>query len=251
MVGPPSRKASGPGGKVRNLSLSILRAAWTLVPGVVSSVNNAGCTCNVKIKIRDDTRDFEELTDVPVVFPRGGDSIILMPIDIGDVVLVGFSKFPLDSLLVNTQVVQKDIDKLDYFDVGSAIVLAGFILDNEKGDTILGDAKFEIPTDDIILCAANEVKLGAILKFLNLGSAPAMPEDGMIWRDGNAIWARSEGVSSKWSGGGGTGSLPTYNQMTEPVIGTNSQAIWRDASTGKIYLIARITAVTQYKVELS
>ena len=251
MVGPLVKKTSGPAGKVRNLSLSLLRAAWTMVPGVVTAVDKVACRCNVKIKIRDDTREFAELTNVPVVFPRGGNSIILMPLTTGDVVLVGFSKFPLDSLLVNEQVVQKDIDKLDYFDVGSAIVLAGFVLDNELGETILDDAKFEIPTDDIVVCAEGEVKLGSILKLLNLGADPASPEDGMLWRNGNAIWARSEGSSSKWAGGGGTGSLPTYNQATEPTIGTNSQAIWRNSATGQVWLVVRITAATQYKVELS
>ena len=251
MVGPLSRKTKGPASKVRNLSLSLLRAAWTMVPGVITYVDKEACRCNVKIKIRDDTREFKELTDVPVVFPRGGNSVILMPVSAGDVVLVGFSKFPLDSLLVNEQVVQKDIDKLDYFDVGSAIVLAGFILANEAGETILDDAKFEIPTDDIILCAEGELKLGAILKFLNLGGDPASPEDGMMWRNGNAIWARSEGSSSKWAGGGGTGSLPSYEQAAEPSIGTNSQAIWRNTGTGQVWLVVRLTAATQYKVELS
>lgn len=204
MVGPQISTADGPAAKVANLCKSILRAAWTMVPGVVTQVNPTKLTCNVKIKLDDIGQDFKELTDVPVVFPRGGDSIIMMPIKVDDVVLVGFSKFSLDTLITNTQIVKKDLDIEDFFDVSHAVVIAGFVLENEKGSP-----PFEIPTDDVVIVSEEDLTV-------NCGTEKTLRLDKIVWDDLRIVpgafqfTGSSDPTLSSWQPGGSGAVFRVY-----------------------------------------
>jgi hypothetical protein len=190
----------------RNMILELVRGVWTLCPGVITKVNS-GMTVGVKIKIERIDNPYLELEDVPMVFPRGGTSMVLLPVAVGDVVLVGFSKFNLDTLITNTQVVQRDIDSEEYFNREYAIVLAGFVLANETN--------INWPVGQMML--TGRVGVEKELALQDLSADPTTPVDGMIWRNGTKIKVRVNGVTIELSSG--SGSSPSGTVVSEIAFG--------------------------------
>lgn len=185
----------GPAQRVLDLVERRLQGIWTLIPCVVDTVNQQAMTVDISIKVTRPNK-YLKIEKVPVVFPRGGNSIILMPIKSGDVVLVGFSKYSLQSLLTDIQVVIKDnLDRERKFHYSDAIILAGFVLENEKGSQLMAGANFEIPDDDITIVAEDQVNVGRILYLLDRQSDPPSPQNGMIWRNGTVVKIRSQDVT--------------------------------------------------------
>lgn len=242
---------SGPAAQVLNIVEKRLTGLWTLVPAVVDTVNRQKMTCDVRVKVSREVSQYLQIRDVPIAFPRGGDSVILLPIQSNDVVLVGFSKWSLDQLLIDIQIVVKEnLDSDRKFHYQDAIIMLGFAVDNEKGQTLMDDVVLEIPEGDIIIYDPDVVKIGAVLKIMDLGGDPPTPEDGMIWRDGTKLYGKSSGVISEWGSGGGGGAWPRYLQATEPTIPANTEALWWDTVNLKMWLIINKSG-TNYKVEAS
>ena len=187
MVEPLITEPSGIADWTRNVASSIVRGSWTLCPGIVTKVNS-NMTVNVRLKV-EDTFQMVELQSLPIVFPKGGGSIILTPISVNDVVLVGFSKYGLDGLLANTQIVKRELSEESLFNVEDAIVLGGFVLDSEK-------SSFQLPVEGITL--------GSLLQLLDYGGNPSSPTNGMLWRNGKKIYCHSDDVTFELGAGGST-----------------------------------------------
>lgn len=184
LVKPLINKPQGLADRVSNLATSVSRGMWTMCPGIITQVNNSQMTVNVKLKVEGENSSFILLERVPVVFPKGGGSVILTPMKVNDVVLVGFSKYSLKGVLTNTQMVKRNLDGESLFEIGNAVVLAGFVLDSERGS-------MQIPTEG--------VTIGELLSLADYGGSPLAPNNGMIWRNGNKLYAHSNGVTFELS----------------------------------------------------
>jgi hypothetical protein len=242
---------SGPASQVNNLIEKRLTGVWTMVPAIVDTVNRSKMVCDIRIKVTREEEQYLQVTNVPVAFPRGGNTCILLPIQSGDVVLVGFSKWSLDQLLVDMeQVVKSDLDADRKFHYRDAIVLLGLATDIEKGKVLLDDAILEIPAGDLIIYDPDVVRIGAVLKLLDLGGNPTVAENGMMWRDGKTIYSKSNDIISSWGSGGGGSSIPRYSQAAEPALPANTEALWWDTVHSQMWFIANRSG-TNYKVEMS
>lgn len=139
-----------------------LEAMWTAIPAVVTKTNLTTMKCDVmpKMKLENpQTEELEELPiilDVPVAFQKTAGSVLIMPPEVGDVVLVLFSKYALDNLLKDVQTA--DHDDVRRFDIGDALIIAGLHIST---DTIPA-----MGTGDILL----QHKSGAYLKFDSAGN---------------------------------------------------------------------------------
>lgn len=79
---------------------------WTAIPGIVNSVDLSKLTCSVQPAIQAVVQNQQGvlspinlplLVDVPIVFPKGGNFLITMPIAVGDEVLVIFASRCIDA----------------------------------------------------------------------------------------------------------------------------------------------------------
>ena len=91
------------------------------------------------------TREPPIIRDVPVMYPRGGNSIIMMPIKVDDIVLVACSQHSLKKLLINLENIK--VEQTKEFGLEGAVILGGFIIENEFGQLFESKAKYEIPSD--------------------------------------------------------------------------------------------------------
>lgn len=85
---------------------SVVAQVWTSIPGIITSVNLTDQTVSVQPSIQGVISDsagnainvnLPILTDVPIVWPRGGGFALTFPIKAGDEVLVVFSSRCIDS----------------------------------------------------------------------------------------------------------------------------------------------------------
>jgi hypothetical protein len=169
------KRGTGVVGRMEKLFEDLLASKWTLVPGIVRKVNNAAVTCDVELKIRGDYV-FNVLENVPVVFPKGGSTVLLMPISIGDVVLVGFSKYPMFNILIDNQVVVREkLEDSPKFQIIDAIVLAGFTLENETRSIPSGYAELsgnlEVSGSWIQFPRLTQVEIDAMIIGFGAGDA--------------------------------------------------------------------------------
>lgn len=103
----------------------IINLKWTLVPGVViRKVSSIEYVIRSKVKVGDNTAP--RVVSVPIAVPKSGNTYILIPPKVGDVVLIGFSKYALDELLDNTN--ENTVDDPRRFNYTDAIILGGFFL---------------------------------------------------------------------------------------------------------------------------
>lgn len=135
-----------------------LQNIWTLVPAIIVGVDSVNMTCNVKIKARIEETDFPILRDIPIVWPKGKNSLLKTPIAKGDVVLCGFSKFALHELLIDGNVVEVDKPRLGIED---AFILGGFVLSPKTGTVIYGTETYDVPTSGAQLISDESVVVTA------------------------------------------------------------------------------------------
>ena len=185
----------GPAARISALIDKKTSAMWTLIPAVVVSVNRQTMRADVRIKTFGQT-EFPIVEDLPIVFPKGGSSIIMMPLQVGDVVLCGFSKYAMDSVLIDDTVRHDtDVGLKPKFQMKDAFILGGFATDAE-----IAANSWELPSGDIIIHDPDVINLGDLIKIADRGSTPSTPENGMIWRDGTTIWGHSGGFTTEWGG---------------------------------------------------
>lgn len=187
------KKSSGTVARITKLFNELMKSKWTLAIAIVRKVNNSAMTCDVELKIRGEY-PFNIIEDVPVVFPKGGSTILLMPITIGDVVLVGFSKYSISDALIDNQVVYKEnIEQEPKFQIVDAVVIAGFTLENDP---------YTIPTD----CAEITGSLQVDGPWLGCPKLTQTEINDMIIGWGNAeagrIWFNTD--ISQWQGWDGS-----------------------------------------------
>lgn len=210
-----------PSVKIHNFIVKHLDKLWTLMIGKVTYVDHANMRCKVRVKLRTSTGDTNVIIDVPVVYPKSGGNVILTPIAADDVVLLGFSKFALDDLLIDEVIVNEEsMFENVQFSVSEAMILGGFVLGSELGETIFDSEDYEIPVDKIVMIAQGPVKLGKYFHVLEYGATPSPLVNGDMWKDGGVMWVRSNG-------------------KTYP-LGSESEKTWafmsRDANTGTNYI---------------
>ena len=112
-----------------NTIFSMLRVS---LPGIVQSFDPATCTCTIQPAIAgqgvDEKRQIQSaplplLTDVPVIFPRGGGCTITFPVKAGDECLVVFSDRCIDFWWQNGGV-QEPVDPRQH-DLSDAFAFVG------------------------------------------------------------------------------------------------------------------------------
>ena len=156
--------------QLKQMINSTIDGLWTLAIAKVESVNRTECTCTVILKyLTINGVPYARLTNIPVVMPRGRNSMVLVPIDVGDVVLVAFTKFPSGLVIENEDMIK--VENTNTFSIKNAVVLAGFILGTEELQTITGSEKYEIPTDRMVL--VSDQKIDIVAPQINIG-APAV-----------------------------------------------------------------------------
>ena len=106
-----------------------LDSLWTAIPATVVSVDYSTLTCSVQPKVKLQNPSSEELEDLPIIqgvpiaCQKSGDSVLLMPPVVGDVVLVLFTKYALDNLLKDDQTA--DPNNVRRFSINDCIVAGG------------------------------------------------------------------------------------------------------------------------------
>lgn len=150
-------------------------------------------------------KDYPVLVDLPVLFPRGGNSMVLMPIAVDDVVLVCCTQDALKKALIDLNEVE--VKQFKRFDLDGAFVISGFTLENEFGETIYGGVDHEIPSemtlvsDSNIILEAPAIVIKDIIQLTERTSVPSSPQDGMV--------VKADGTS--WDPGSGEGIYAYYN----------------------------------------
>ena len=106
-----------------------LEALWTAVPAKVVSVDYSTLTCSVQPKIKlqnpssEELEDLPIIQDVPIACQKSGDSVLLMPPEVGDTILIMFTKYALDNLLKDSQT--SDSNNVRRFSINDCIVVGG------------------------------------------------------------------------------------------------------------------------------
>jgi hypothetical protein len=178
--------------RITGLFNKLINSVWTLIPAVVESVDAADVKCDVAIKIRNTSRI--TLESVPVVFPKGGDAVLMSPINVGDVVLVAFTKYPTTGLLDDNKVVQNtNLDETPKFSINSPVILGGFTLSSDTRS---------IPTDGFELTGNLNVS-GQTIQCPRMTSAERTTlTAGFTTADKGKMWFNE--TTSKWEGWDGS-----------------------------------------------
>lgn len=108
--------------KIRKLIDVKLDNINTVALGIITQVDNSKLRCNVKLKHKIQGQEIE-LFDVPIACLRSSIGTIYIPLQVGDVVLVFFSKYELEEQLKNKEVVA--VNELLKFNLNNAIVFGG------------------------------------------------------------------------------------------------------------------------------
>ena len=106
-----------------------LESLWTAIPANVISVDYSTLTCSVQPKTKltnassDELEDLPIIQNVPISFQKSGESVLLMLPEVGDVVIVMFTKYALDNLLKDYQTA--DPGNVRRFSINDCIVVGG------------------------------------------------------------------------------------------------------------------------------
>ncbi|MCK5217562.1 MAG: hypothetical protein KAJ93_07220 [Methanosarcinales archaeon] len=106
-----------------------LDSLWTAIPAKVVSINYSTLTCSVQPKVKLQNTSSEELEDLPIVqdvpiaCQKSGDSVLLMPPEVGDTILIMFTKYALDNLLKDYQTSYPN--NIRRFSINDCIVVGG------------------------------------------------------------------------------------------------------------------------------
>lgn len=94
---------------------------------IVEAVDYTTWTCSVrpkaKIAVHGKVQEMPQIMSVPISVQKAGNSVILMPIKVGDVCLCVFSKYALDNLLIDHATNTITIPRM--FDINDCILIAG------------------------------------------------------------------------------------------------------------------------------
>jgi len=147
----------------------------TFLPAKITAIYADEMRIDARLKFKKPGEDALVMRKIPVVFARGGNSGYLAPLKIDDIVLIGFSKYDLQTLLHSKSIPDQSPGKhgMRFFDGPFAI--AGFVLWDEVGKPIFEVGSYEqvapdweIPTDgpkqvsdeNYLLHARKYIKLG-------------------------------------------------------------------------------------------
>lgn len=110
--------------KYVNLGFQTLETSEVVI---VESVDLSVWTCSVrpkaKLNIVGKAIDAPIIMNIPIAVQKAGGSVILMPINVGDVGLCVFSKYALDNLLIDKETNSIKIPRT--FDYNDAIYIGG------------------------------------------------------------------------------------------------------------------------------
>lgn len=160
----------------------------TLFPAKVIDVGTNTCIIKPKFYYEFEyrnqkyTREPPVIRDVPVMWMRGGKSIVMFPISAGDIVFVACSQYSLKKLLINLENVK--VEQAKEFNLDGAVILGGFTLKNEWGTTIYGGSTFDIPSkltiasDDEIIIESNGVRIGGSTNNISIANDGTMTMNG-------------------------------------------------------------------------
>ena len=122
--------------KYVNLRFNILETSEVVI---VESVDYLTWTCSVRPKSRlnivGKSVDAPIILNVPIAAPKAGNSVILMPISVGDVGVCVFSKYALDTLLIDKETNAIKIPRT--FDYNDAIYIGGLYTELDSVPTIV------------------------------------------------------------------------------------------------------------------
>ena len=114
------------------------KALQTVEVVIVEAVDYTTMRCAVRpkprINVRGDVHDMPQIMNVPIAFQKAGDSVVLMPIKVGDVCLAVFSKHALDNLLIDKNTTEITIPRS--FDINDCLVINGLYTQLENVPTI-------------------------------------------------------------------------------------------------------------------
>ena len=106
---------------------------------IVEEVDYTTWTCSVRPKARIDVQgtimDMPVISGVPMSAPKAGDSVILMPAEIGDICLCVFSKHAIDNMLLDHATNSITIPR--EFDINDCILVSGLYTQMETVPTVL------------------------------------------------------------------------------------------------------------------
>jgi hypothetical protein len=137
---------------LRRIKSQILDELFVALPGKVESYDNVLQTVDVKPLLsktivdqygQEESTELPVLPKVPVVFPRGGDFFISLPIEEGDNVLLVFCDRSIDNYWFSDG--QSSMDQNDFrtHDLPDAVAIPGFFPSTKSiTDIISGDAVF-------------------------------------------------------------------------------------------------------------
>lgn len=198
----------------------------TALPGVVAKVHRDDLKVDVYIKTQ--TGEFPvRIDNVRVLYPQSSNCKILFNLDIGDTVMLLFSKHSLLSLQSDQFIY---VDELDRWEIENVVAIPGITLDKYLDDPVHG-MDITIPhgitiiTDDIMTLSAS----------------------GLYYHDGvssNRILTEADTP---------TASIEYITSETEPTLSVERAVIWTETDEHdtpiRMYLISR-TDLGQRKVEL-
>lgn len=108
---------------------------------IVESVDYTTWKCSVrpkpKIDVRGDVQDMPIILEVPIAVQKAGNSVILMPVKVGDIGICTFSKHAIDNLLIDFNTVEITIPRT--FDLNDAIYIGGTFVEAEDIPSISSD----------------------------------------------------------------------------------------------------------------
>lgn len=108
---------------------------------VVEAVDYNTWTCAVRPKARvdvcGDVQDMPQILGVPIAVQKAGNSVILMPIKVGDICLCVFSKHALDNLLIDKNTNTVTIPRM--FDINDCLLISGLYTSVETVPVIAED----------------------------------------------------------------------------------------------------------------
>jgi len=143
--------------------------------GTVIAVNSDTVRCDVRIKVSSTVNrgSISVLKNVPILYPRGGNNIIMYPITEGDTVMIAFSKESISKAIIDSSSRKEIATK--FFSSDNAFILGGFILDSEIGSSIDG-IDIKIP-DKITMLSEDDIYANVFgclaLKFYDMSSLPS------------------------------------------------------------------------------
>jgi len=122
------------GQRIRDMIQYRLQSLWTAVPGIIVDINHTTLRCQVKVKL---TMEFDNgeirktpiIADVPIAFQKGKDAVVIPDYAVGDVVLLVFSRYALDKLLIDKDI--RDPVFKRQFTIDDAIIVGGFFTEDD------------------------------------------------------------------------------------------------------------------------